>query len=94
MPTLNYVSERDDLEVKFNDIETPQIIKLSSGIMLEFDDDDFGAIVLPNFFQMIHRQPTSNTNFEFLKIDNDILKIKVDEQTVNIKLDFSEIENC
>ena len=43
------------LDLNFNYIETPQIIRLTSGITLEFDDNNFGSIILPNFFKKVKR---------------------------------------
>ena len=90
MKQINYIQERDELEIIFHDVEVPEIIKLKSGIVLEFDTDKLSAIILPHFFQMIHRQPTNQEKFQFIDFKDNTIRIKIDEQTINVKLDLIE----
>lgn len=92
MSKINYIKERDELEILFKEVEVPEVVKLSSGIIFEFDDTALSAIILPNFFQMIHRSPTPNMNFELIEIDENTLKIKLNEQIINVKLNLYELE--
>ena len=91
MKQINYIQGRDELEIIFKEVEVPEIIKLDSGIALEFDTDQLSAIILPNFFQMIHRQPTGQEEFKVLEFTEDVLKLQVDQQTINVKMDLANI---
>lgn len=91
MTQINYIQDRDDLEILFKDVEVPEVIKLESGISLEFDEKQLSAIILPHFFQMIHRQPTGQEKFKLLEFTQDMLKLQVDQQTINVKMDLTAI---
>lgn len=95
MTQVNYVDERDELEVIFKEIENPEIFRLSNGIFMEFGPNELSAIILPNFGQMIH-MPADIINdamLEFISFDSEALKISLNEQSINIKIDLTEIEN-
>ena len=92
MVQVNYVHERDELEVVFKEVDIPEVVKISSGVTFEFGPNELSAIILPNFGQMIHVQGLEYASLEFESLDQDSLKIKFNEQTVNIKLDLSELE--
>ena len=98
MAQVNYIEERDELEVIFKEVDIPEVIKMDNGIILEFDMEDLSAIILPHFFQMIHQQLMYPTNpndlsIEFNGFTEELLKLTVNNQNVNVKLDFSKIEN-
>ena len=91
MQQINYISDRDELEIVFKEVEVPEVVTLKSGISLEFDTDTLSAIILPNFFQMIHKQPTGQEKFELIDFTDDAMKLQVDHQTINVKLNLTEI---
>lgn len=91
MKQVNYIQDRDELEIVFKDVEVPEVVKLKSGISLEFDEEELSAILLPNFFQMIRRHPTGQEEIQLLNFDEGLMKIKVDEQIVNVKMDLTEV---
>ena len=92
MPKINYLKDIDDLEIIFKSNDIPEVIKLQSGITLEFDSEQLTAIILPHFFQMLHRQYMEET-IEFMEFNDNMVKLKLNEQIINIKIDLSEIEN-
>lgn len=92
MAQVNYIHERDELEVVFKEVDIPEVVKLSSGITFEFGPNELSAIILPNFGQMIHVQGLEHSSLKFESLDQDSLKVKFNEQIVNIKLDLSELE--
>ena len=93
MVQVNYVEDRDELEVIFCNEDAPEVFKFSNGIFFEFSTDKLSAIILPNFARMTHIPNLSDVSFEFDSFEDELLKIKIDEQVVNIKIDLSEIEN-
>ena len=97
MTVTEYISERDELNIKFKECETPYCVELSGGITIEFDqEDNLSNIVLPNFFQMIHKQPTQNINIEYdhAFFEDHILTLvlKMQQQSINVKIDLSAID--
>lgn len=95
MVQVNYQSQRDELEVVFKEVDVPEVVKLDNGIFIEFTPEELSAIVLPNFAHMIGMpiEMVDNANLNFKSFDNDLLKIMLNEQNVNIKIDLVEIEN-
>lgn len=95
MVQVNYQSQRDELEVVFKEIDVPEVVKLDNGIFIEFTSEELSAIVLPNFARMIGMpvEMVDNAELNFKSFDNDSLKIMLNEQNVNIKIDLAEIEN-
>lgn len=95
MVQVNYQSQRDELEVIFKEIDVPEVIKLDNGIFIEFTSEELSAIVLPNFAHMIGMpvEMVDDAELKFKSFDNDSLKIMLNEQNVNIKIDLVEIEN-
>lgn len=94
MVQVNYIPDTDDLEIVFTEIvETPEVVKLNNGIMFEFDSDSLSAIVLPNFGKMVHITGLENLSIEFESFTSELLKIKINDQIINIKIDLTEIEN-
>lgn len=91
MVQVNYIQERDELEILFKEVEVPEVVTLSSGVSIEFTPDALSAIILPNFFQMVHMPPTDQ--IEFVCIDDNVLKLRLGEQNINVKLNLLELEN-
>jgi len=96
MVQVNYQSQRDELEVIFKEVDVPEVVKLDNGIFIEFTSEELSAIVLPNFAHMIGIpiEIVDNAKLNFKSFNNDSLKIMLNEQNVNIKIDLAEIENC
>lgn len=94
MVQVNYISDIDELEIVFTKIvDTPEVVKLDNGIMFEFDSDNLSAIILPNFGKMTRIAGLENLSIEFESFTSELLKIKINDQIVNIKIDLTEIEN-
>ena len=94
MVQVNYIPDTDELELIFTKIvETPEIVKLDNGIIFEFDTDNLSAIILPNFGQMTRITGLENLSIEFESFTPELLKIKINDQIVNIKIDLTELEN-
>ena len=94
MVQVNYIADTDELELIFTKIvETPEVVKLDNGIIFEFDTDNLSAIILPNFGQMTRITGLENLSIEFESFTPELLKIKINDQIVNIKIDLTEIEN-
>lgn len=95
MVQVNYQSQRDELEVVFKEVDVPEVVKLDNGIFIEFTSEELSAIVLPNFAHMIGMpvEMVDDAELNFKSFDNDSLKIMLNEQNVNIKIDLAEIEN-
>ena len=98
MKQVNYIKERDELEVVFKETEVPSTIQLKNSISLEFNEkDELSAIIMPNFLQMIHRPYTPDLVFSYEDMsffdENMVLTIKINDQKVNVKCDLSELEN-
>ena len=94
MVQVNYIADTDELELIFTKIvETPDVVKLDNGIIFEFDTDNLSAIILPNFGQMTRITGLENLSIEFESFTPELLKIKINDQIVNIKIDLTEIEN-
>lgn len=91
MVQTNYIQERDELEIIFKEVDVPEVVTLSSGISIEFTTDALSAIILPNFFQMVHLPPTNE--IDFVCIDDNVLKLAIGEQKINVKLNLLELEN-
>lgn len=97
MVQINYIQERDELELQFKQCDTPYCKKLNGGITLEFNtDDELTSIILPNFFKLIQRQPDPNINFEYDKAIFDeyalTLILKMNNQSINVKIDLTELD--
>ena len=94
MVQVNYIADTDELELIFTKIvETPDVVKLDNGIIFEFDTDNLSAIILPNFGQMTRITGLENLSIEFESFTPELLKIKINDQIVNIKIDLTEFEN-
>ena len=98
MKHVNYIEERDELEVILKESDAPKVVTLDNNIALEFDDDDdLSAIVMPNFMQMMRVPLPPDSQFVYEGVsfhDKDmILTIKLNEQKINIKCDLSGLEN-
>lgn len=98
MVQINYIEQSDELEVVFKEVDIPEVVKMDNGIIFEFDSENLSAIILPHFWQMIYQQLMYSANpndssIEFDSFSEDLLKLKVNGQNVNIKLDLSKIEN-
>lgn len=97
MKQIRYIKERDELEIILQEVDIPEVVKLKNGVFLEFDGKNLSSIILPNFFQMIHRQPVPNAVFTYEGVDffDKIMTItiKLNEQKINIKCDLLELEN-
>ena len=94
MVQVNYIPDTDELELIFTKIvETPEVVKLDNGIIFEFDTDNLSAIILPNFGQMTRITGLENLSIEFESFTPELLKIKINDQIVNIKIDLTEFEN-
>ena len=94
MVQVNYIPDTDELELIFTKIvETPEIVKLDNGIIFEFDTNNLSAIILPNFGQMTRITGLENLSIEFESFTPELLKIKINDQIVNIKIDLTELEN-
>ena len=94
MVQVNYIADTDELELIFTKIvETPEVVKLDNGIIFEFDTDNLSAIILPNFGQMTRITGLENLSIEFESFTPELLKIKINDQIVNIKIDLTELEN-
>ena len=97
MVKTDYIYERDELNIQFKEYEQVYCIKLKSGIVLEFgDDDELSNIVLPNFCQMIRKQPIPQIPIEY---DHAIfedytltLVLKLHQQSINVKIDLNAID--
>lgn len=95
---IKYIPQEDILEVILKKNKIPEVLKLSSGVMLEFNKKRLTAIVLPNFLQAIHHPKDPNVKIEFdkMKLNEEenrlILTLKIYERIVNIKIDLDEIE--
>ena len=96
MVQVNYRIEGDELEVVFEETDNPEVVRLSNGVSFEFTPTKLSAIVLPNFAQMVHMSSNmiENADLEFDSFNSELLKIKFNEQNINVKLDLDEIENC
>ena len=92
MKQVNYIQNCDELEILFKEVEVPEVIKLDSGISLEFDNKQLSAIILPNFFQMLHRQPTGQEEIKLVDWNTDTLQLNIDGQIVNVKLGLKEAD--
>ena len=91
MVQVNYNQDRDELEILFKEVDVPEVVTLGSGVLIEFSPDALSAIILPNFFKMVHMPPTDD--IEFTCIDNNVLKLKIGEHKINVKIDLLELEN-
>jgi hypothetical protein len=94
MVQVDYIKETDELKVIFaEEVDIPEVVKLNNGVIFEFAPDYLSTIILPNFGQMMHFQGLENAFIEFESFTSEVLKIKIDEQIINIKIDLSELEN-
>lgn len=91
MSHINYISEQDELEILFKEVEVPEVVKLDSGVSLEFDEKELSAIILPNFFQMIHRQPTGQEDIQLVEFNDTMMKLTIDGQIINVKIDLTTL---
>lgn len=97
MVQTKYIDTTDDLEICFEEYETPIVKQLSNGIDFEFTDDyNLSKIVLPKFCHMIQRQYPPNTIFKYERTVFDknhaTIIINVNGQSIKVKLDLSELD--
>lgn len=94
MVQVNYIQDTDDLEVLFTDkIDIPEVVKLDNGVIFEFTPETLSAIILPNFGKMIHMNNLIDTSIEFKSFTFEMLKLKINNQIINIKINLDELEN-
>lgn len=98
MVQTNYIQERDELELVFKEVDTPEVVKMNNGVVLEFDEETLSTIILPNFWQMVYRQLMHQTSpteasIKFNGLTTELIRLNINDQDVNVRLDLSEIEN-
>ena len=98
MVQVNYIQERDELEIVFKEIDVPEVLKMDNGVVLEFDEETLSTIILPNFWQMVHRQlmhqtPPTEASIKFKNFTTELIRLNINGQDVNIKLNLKELEN-
>lgn len=98
MVQTNYIQERDELEIVFKEVDVPEIIKTDDGITFEFDSENLSAIILPYFGQMIYRQlphieDLSEASIIFEDLTLELLKLKINDRNINVKINLKDLEN-
>ena len=97
MTLTNYISNTDDLEIRFKEYDIPIVRRLSNGVEFEFDHNyNIVGFILPKFCQMIHRQYPPNTIFQYSHTIFDknyaTVVIQVNNQPIKVRIDLSELD--
>lgn len=95
---IKYLEYEDTLEIIFKKNKIPEVVKLSNGIMFEFNKKTLTGIVLPRFLKTIQHPPDPNVQIKFNKMELNedqnelILILEVYSRVVNLKIDLTELE--
>lgn len=88
--------DNGDLHFIFKKYEdkTPLIYKLDNGGELEFIDDEFVGLVLPNFEQQLNRGHINDIKLENIHLENDdvVFNIVVNGQNIAGKVNLSSLD--